>query len=221
MFVHALDVILRLLHPMIPFLTEEVWQLLGEVVPTRGLPPVAAAESIMRSPWPKVDVQQQDATNEARFARFQAVLGGLREVRSRQNIPPKTSIVFTGSSDAETADLLRPMAPYFASMAGATAAAWGPDVTPPAVSAHTTLPGIDLFVDLTGLIDVAAERARAEKEEARLMQMIAGKQQKLSNEAFVSKAPPEVVAKERTAIAELQDQLASVRKTLDALRTQK
>ncbi|MCE9553025.1 MAG: valine--tRNA ligase [Planctomycetes bacterium] len=242
-FVHTLDAILRLLHPMIPFITEEVWQLLNEVAPTRGLPvsgralapgdsarrtignppgasahPLTSAPSIMIAPWPEANLQQQDPTIEARFARFQAVLGGLREIRSRQNIAPKAKMEFVGKCDAATADLLKPMAPYFASMAGATATAWGPDVSPPAVTAHTTLPGIELYVDLTGLIDVEAEKARGEKEETRLTQLIAAKQQKLSNESFVSRAPADVVAKERAALAELEEQLRSVRGTLGALR---
>ena len=244
MFVHALDVILRLLHPMIPFITEEVWQLLGEVAPTRGLPvsgsalaaggsagraaldgspgasahPLTAAESIMIAPWPEANLKHQDAAIEARFARFQAVLSSLLEIRSRQNIPPKARVEFVAKCDAETAELLKPMATYFASMAKAAATAWGPNVTPPTVTAHTTLPGIELFVDLTGLIDKDAERARGAKEDARLTQMIAGKQQKLANEAFVSKAPAEVIAKERAALADLQEQLKSVRAMLEALR---
>jgi len=217
-FVHALDVIVRLLHPMIPFLTEEVWQLLNEVAPRRGPSNNDASASIMIAPWPEVNLADQDATIEARFARFQAVLTGLREIRSRQNIQPKARIEFVAKCDAETAELLKPMAPYFASMAGATATAWGPEAAPPAVAAHTTLPGIELYVDLTGLIDVEAERARGEKEVTRLTQMIAGKEQKLSNESFVSRAPAEVVAKERAALAELQEQLKSVRAMLAALR---
>lgn len=217
-FVHTLDAILRLLHPMIPFITEEVWQLLGEVAPKRGLVPASAAKSIMIAPWPEANLQQQDPTIEARFARFQAVLGGLREIRSRQNIAPKAKMEFVGKCDAATADLLKPMAPYFASMAGATATSWGPDATAPAVTAHTTLPGIELYVDLTGLIDVEAEKARGEKEETRLTQLIAAKQQKMSNESFVARAPADVVAKERAALAELEEQLKSVRGTLEALR---
>ncbi|MCE9554169.1 MAG: hypothetical protein K8T91_12445, partial [Planctomycetes bacterium] len=122
--------------------------------------PLTSAPSIMIAPWPEANLKQQDPTIEARFARFQAVLGGLREIRSRQNIAPKAKMEFVGKCDAATADLLKPMATYFASMAGATATAWGPDVSAPAVTAHTTLPGIELYVDLTGLIDVEAEKAR-------------------------------------------------------------
>ncbi|MCE9544458.1 MAG: valine--tRNA ligase [Planctomycetia bacterium] len=219
MFVHALDVILRLLHPMIPFLTEEVWQLLNEVAPERGLPkPVSGTQSVMIAPWPEADLARQDPTIEARFARFQALLMAIREIRSRQNIQSKTRIEFTARCDNETAELLKPMGPYFESMAGATGVAWGPDVTPPAMSSHTSLSGIDLYVDLTGLIDVAAEEARGEKERARLVPLIAAKVQKLSNETFTARAPADVVAKERAALAELQEQLASIDATLAALK---
>ena len=90
---HALDVLLRLLHPMMPFLTEEVWQLLGEVAPSRGLPQRARQtaatrpDSICIAPWPIADTTDQNATIEEQFADFQAVLGFLREARQSQHSP--------------------------------------------------------------------------------------------------------------------------------------
>ena len=117
---HTLDTLLRLLHPAVPFITEEIWQLLGQAAPKRGLAtPAAASESIMIAAWPQPDAARQDRQIEARFARFQEVLKGLREIRSRQSIPPKTSIDFSVRCDAATVDLLQPMAVYFESMAGA------------------------------------------------------------------------------------------------------
>ena len=108
---HTLDVLLRLLHPMIPFITEEIWQLLAQVAPRRGLDdPQPASGSIMVAPWPQADTARQNAEIEAQFARFQAVLGALREIRSRQNIPPKSQIEFGVRCEAETEQLLRPMA---------------------------------------------------------------------------------------------------------------
>ena len=216
---HTLDVLLRLLHPMIPFITEEIWQLLAQAAPQRGLEnPQTPAASIMRAAWPQPDTARQDAAIEAQFARFQAVLGALREIRSRQNIPPKSQIEFGVRCEADTEQLLRPMAAYFVSMAGAVATGWGPAVTPPATHAAITLPIAEVYVDLKDFIDVAAEIARNEKLAQKLRGQIEGKEKKLTNASFVEKAPPQVVQNERESLAQLQDQLASVQAALENLQ---
>ena len=127
---HALDTLLRLLHPMIPFLTEEVWQLLGSVAPERGLAtPTTASESICIAPWPEADESHIDADIEQQFAQFQAVMSAVRNIRTENNIPPKESVSFSVRCAADTQALLEPMAAYFDSMARATATAMGPEVT--------------------------------------------------------------------------------------------
>jgi valyl-tRNA synthetase len=212
---HTLDTLVRLLHPAMPFLSEEIWQRLAGAAPARGLEsPVVPAESVMIAPWPEADLRRRDPQIEARFAHFQEVLRGLREIRSRQNIAPKTPIRFSARSSAETAELLEPMSPYFESMAGAEGVAWGPDALPPETHAHVSLKGVELYVDLEGLIDVKAEVARLEKERDRLRQAIASKEKKLSNADFVKRAPADVVEKERSSLADLQGQVATVEKTL-------
>ena len=216
---YTLDVLLRLLHPMIPFITEEIWQLLAQAAPQRGLDdPQPAAGSIMMAAWPQAEVSRQNAAIEAQFARFQAVLGALREIRSRQNIPPKSQIEFGVRCEADTEQLLRPMATYFASMAGAVATGWGPAVTPPATHAAVTLPIADVFVDLKNFIDVPTEIARNEKLTQKLRGQIEGKQKKLSTASFVEKAPAEVVQRERESLVQLQEQLAAVETALENLK---
>lgn len=215
---HTLDTLLRLLHPMIPFLTEEVWQRLGEIAPRRALADHhPAAESIMIAPWPQFDAKRQNPEIEARFARFQEVLRSVRDIRSRQNVPPKTELSFSVRCDAETAALLKPMEPYFDTMAGAKAVAWGPDVNPPELSANVTLAGMEVFVDLAGLIDVEAEITRNQKELEKLDGFIAAKEKKLSNASFVDRAPADVVQKERDSLAELHAQRAAIQEVLERL----
>ncbi len=218
---HTLDTLLRLLHPVIPFITEEIWQLLGEACPQRGLDkPTAAAESIMIAPWPTAEAKRQDREIEARFARFQELLKALREVRSRQNIPPKTTVRFSVRCDREMAKLLEPMLPYFETMGGATSVAWGPDVKPPSTSATANLPQCEVYVDLAGLIDVAAEVARKEKERDNYEKQIKAKEAKLSNASFVERAPAAVVEGERASLEEMRRQLAATVEALKALKTQ-
>ncbi|MGW8257026.1 MAG: class I tRNA ligase family protein, partial [Thermoguttaceae bacterium] len=200
------------------FLTEEVWQLLAQAAPTRGIDQVGpAAESIMIAPWPRCDVKRQNAEIEAQFAQFQKVLRAVRDVRMRQNVPPKKQLDFAVRCEKSTAELLKPMEPYFESMAGARATGWGEDVIAPALSANTTLPGMEVFVDLADLIDIEAEIARKKQELAKLEGLIAGKQKKLENKNFVDRAPAAVVQKERDALNELWTQQQATAKSLEDL----
>jgi valyl-tRNA synthetase len=215
---HTLDALLRLLHPMIPFLTEDVWQRLAEVAPERGIDALApAAESVMLAPWPEADPMRQDPEIEAQFARFQEVLRAVRDIRARQSVPPKTPIEFSVRCEATVANLLSPMEPYFAAMANARSVAFGPDVAAPPLSAHVTLSGMDVYVDLAELIDVPAEIARKRQEAEKLARFIAAKEKKLGNESFVQRAPADVVQKERESLNELQDQLAAAKAVLERL----
>jgi valyl-tRNA synthetase len=217
---HTLDTLLRLLHPLTPFITEEIWQLLSRAAPARGLSaPATAAESIMIADWPEAQPRRQDAEIEARFVRFQELLKGLREIRSRQNLPPKTAIEFSLRCDEATAALLQPMATYIESMAKARGVAWGPRVLSPRTAASVGLACGELHVDLTGLIDVPAEIARNEKERERLQAAIASKDKKLANANFVDRAPAEVVAAERASLAEARERLAAVEAALMTLRS--
>ncbi|HKD36525.1 MAG TPA: class I tRNA ligase family protein, partial [Pirellulales bacterium] len=215
---HVLDAIVRLLHPMIPFITEEIWQRLGEAAPERGLEkPLRAAESVMIAPWPESDRRLHNAKIESQFAKFQAVLSGVRDVRSRQKILPKTPMKFAVKTDPTTQKLLEPMSPYFTSMAGATATAWGPAVQAPPQSANFAAADCEVFVDLAGHIDLDAERARNKKELENLRKQIDAKEKKLANENFVSRAPADVVQKERESLAALRGRLESTTAALAEL----
>jgi valyl-tRNA synthetase len=166
---HALDVLMRLLHPMMPFLTEEVWQLLAQVAPLRGIPRLlrscasidplsnpplraweeyaekipsaSSAPSVCIASWPIADTVRQIPQIEQQFADFQAVLGAVREIRQLQNIPQREELSFTVRCDAATAELLQPMQPYFTQMARATGTAWGLNAAAPNQAASRTLAG--------------------------------------------------------------------------------
>jgi valyl-tRNA synthetase len=215
---HALDTLLRLLHPMTPFLTEEVWQLLNQAAPNRGLTsPARPSESICIAPWPEADVKWIDKTIEAQFAKFQTVMGAVRNIRQEKNIPPREPIQFSVRCDDETVKLLKPMEPYFASMAGATATAWGPKVTPPARMASKPIEGMEVHVDISAFFDEKAERTRLEKEREQLAKFVDSLNAKLSNENFVSRAPANVVEEQRNKLSEVREQLESVEAALAKL----
>jgi valyl-tRNA synthetase len=193
---------------------------LGQAAPQRGLTELELpTESIMIAPWPQADTAHQDPAIEARFALFQEVLAGLREVRSRQNIPPKTPIHFSVRCEADRAALLRPMESYFEAMAGAKATAWGAQVKAPPTSASFIVSGIEVFVDLADHIDVDAEIDRKTKEVAKLDGAIEGKERQLANANFVTRAPADVIEKERAALANLRQQRGATQAALAMLQT--
>ncbi len=215
---HALDTLLRLLHPMTPFLTEEVWHLLNQAAPNRGLlKQDRPAESICVAEWPEADAQWIDKTIEAQFAKFQTVMGAVRNIRQEKNIPPREPIQFSVKCDAETVKLLKPMEPYFLSMAHAAATAWGADVTPPERVASKPLEGMEVHVDISAFFDVTAERTRLEKERDNLAKFVDSLNAKLSNENFVSRAPANVVDEQRSKLTEVREQLESVEAALAKL----
>jgi len=205
--VYTLDTLLRLLHPMIPFLTEEVWQLLSEIAPERGLEkPEPAAASVMIAPWPTCDAKRQDTEIEVRFARFQEVLRVNRDVRMRQNVPHKTTLEFSVRCDRETATMLEPMKPYFHALSANTAEVIGPDAVQYPISANTSLSGMEVSVNLEGIIDVEAEMTRKRRELEKITGLIMAKEKKLQNKNFVERAPAEVVQKEQESLQQLKDQ---------------
>jgi valyl-tRNA synthetase len=170
------------------------------------------------APWPKVNRARQNPLLEDQFAKFQAVLGALREIRSRQGIAPKDTVEFALQCDAETVRLLQPMQRYFQSMARATGVAWSERISPPSIHAQISLKGMEVYVDLAEFLDVEAEIERNAKQEQKLMDMIGAKERKLSNESFVQRAPADVVQRERDTLTDLRQQLSSTREALGRLR---
>ncbi len=226
---HCLDQLLRILHPLLPFLTEEVWHLLGEAAPERGIEDVRRqAESIMRSSWPAT-IGRRDARIEARFHCFEGILRGVRDVRTRQTVPPGEEVQFSIRCQTEAAELLEPLVPYFHSMSRSQLTEAGPEVKqPPAAGSFTftaeaselgTLT-YEVFVDLRAFIDYEKEIAQKEKKRDELNKAIASKRGQLSNENFVKNAPPEVVQARRESLAEAEAELAALNAQLEELRAQ-
>ena len=218
MLITGLDTILRLLHPIMPFVTEELWQHLREAAGSRrmpwdaagGEPDASPAESVMVARWPAPPASWRDTQSEERFGTFLGVVGAIREIRARQNVPPKTVVTVVIKADDAKQTLLAPMLGAVATMAVAEVVDVGPQVQPPAMAAKVAAAGCEVAVDLAGLVDVEAELARVTKDREKLGGLIEGKRKKLSNESFVARAPAEVVAKEREQLAEMEERLASL-----------
>ncbi|WP_173401754.1 valine--tRNA ligase [Rhodopirellula europaea] len=221
---HGLDQLLRLLHPIMPFVTESVWNHLGQFAPKRGVPePTEVGPFVMTASFPVADESHHDSQIERQFSEFQQIVAAIRQIRASQNIAPKETLPAAIRCSASSQELLQPMTAYFEALAGAEVQSLGPETTAFETDAHLALPDVDVdvHVDLEKFIDVEAELARLEKLQGQLTGQITGKQNKLSNESFVSRAPADIVQKERESLAGLQTQLEAVAQDILKLQSKK
>ncbi len=219
MMAYSLDCLLRLLHPVMPFVTEEIWQTLAKICPERGFEAVETqSPAIIAATWPELDSSWKNSEIEDQFSLFQTTLGALREIRARQqNISNRDQINFSIKCNADIANLLNPLSGFFSSMANADLTAMGTDVSPPEINATLAKPNMEIFVDLAGFIDEEAEIKRLTKEQANLEKNIQSKERQLSNEKFVA-AKPELAEEIRVGLKLVQDQLTSICEALNKFR---
>jgi valyl-tRNA synthetase len=216
----VLDGILRLVHPIMPFVAESIWHVLNEAAFERGLPsPEPATESVVIAAWPHYSESWRDAAMEGRIAHMQELVRAVREVRNRYpNIPPATKLdAFVRCPEAVAADF-RLLAPFIAPLAGVGALSCGPDVRKPPQSSTSVSPEFETYVSLRGLIDVQAEIKRLEKQLAQKQQHLTGAQAKLNNPNFSDKAPPDVVQAQKDLVADYQTQLRVIEENLRDLK---
>ncbi len=216
----CLDVILRLLHPVAPFITEAIWAKLGEIAPGRGPGDETAEPMLVRAHWPRADARAIDAKAEADFTLLQDIIRQVRNVRTQHNVPPgkkvDVSIESTGEAAAALA-LLAESSGLVKSLAnlGELQISSAP-IAPPADAASVATGGLKLYV--LGIVDRAAELTRLTKQQQLLEKGIKSIEGKLGNEKFVANAPADVVAKERTKLESLKSDLSAVLNSLAALK---
>lgn len=197
------DQVLRMIHPIMPFVSEEIWQNLA----TRE-----SGESISVLPFPQPSPALASPAIESSFALMQSVVEAVRRMRSEANVPPSKPINVTVRSQAiEDRDVLQRTSELIARLARIDELVIDASAAKPALSATEVVRGNDVHVHLEGLVDVEKERQKTMKEIARLEGQVKATEGKLSNDKFVANAPDEVVAKER-------EKLATFRETIDKLR---
>ena len=182
-----------------------------------SLPCFASVPSVMLAPWPDVPTSWQNRDLERRFERLQETIVAVRNIRALYSISPSTPIQLHIRCNAGIASEMHDVAAQFENLSKALLAAAGADVQPPTCSASFSLTDADVFVPLEGLIDREAERARNTKEADRLRKGIESNEKKLQNEAFVAKAPPDVLQQTRDTLESYKKQLASVEQIIKAL----
>ncbi len=217
----VLDQLLRLLHPIMPFVTEHIWQALGEVAPVRGLSARGnsepAAPSVMISDWPAAESSWRDPAIETRMTRLQDVIRAVRNIRSDYNVDQKARVAIHVKCPKPLAGELLAARPFVEQLASADSFVAGPDEIKPADAAAAVGTDWELYVPLTGLIDHAAEMDRKRKLLQSIETQLKGYQSKLANADFVAKAPPDVVELHRQREAELLAQKASAEAILREL----
>ena len=216
----VLDGILRLVQPVMRLVAESLWQALNEAAPERGLPtPSKAEESVCIAKWPGYPSEWISAEVEGRFARMQELVRGVREIRNRYQVDDKTRLdVSVKCSPAVAADF-NALAAFIGPMAGIANLTAGPNTPKPKQAGGLVTPEFEAYVSLAGLIDVAAEAKRIEKQLEAKRKSLEGTRAKLANEKFVSSAPPEVVQQQRDLLADIEKQIATMEENLKDLQS--
>jgi valyl-tRNA synthetase len=208
--VYVLDRALRLLHPMMPFITEYIWRRLP-------LPAEETAEALMWAAWPTDLTGWRDEGAEASMQVLQEVVTAVRAVRARFGLSPKKTIDVVIRASGSDEMLLRAQRSYLEELAGVGSLDISPDAVKPAHSASDIIKGMEIHVLLEGLVDIAAERERIGVELGKIDTDLAKVRGKLANEGFLAKAAPEVVDKQRAKELELVDAEARLRSQLAEL----
>jgi len=213
----VLDRSMRLLHPFMPFITEEIWQRLIKAVPIEDTGD-RSVKSIMISRWPVVDPGMVDPSAERDMELIQEIIGAVRNIRGEMHVPPESRIkVLLKPSEGGSFDVVVGNVPYIADMTRADGVLVRTDLERPRTSAVAVVKDIEIFVPLRGIIDLEVERARLIKEIERLSGQIAASDAKLGNEGFLKRAPAEVVEKEKRKREEYSAKLEKLRTNLEAI----
>ena len=207
--VEVFETLLRLLHPIMPFLTEDLWR---RVAPAAGI----EGETVMLQPWP--EPADADPAAEAEVEWIKTFVLAVRHVRGELDIAPGRRIAVAlqggGARDKERVEAHRRL---LASLARLERLAWlGPDAPiPPGAAAFAG--GLRILLPFEGAVDLAAERARLEREIEKRVRDLGQVEAKLANEAFVTRAPAPVVEKQRARAAELGRAVGRLRDQVERL----
>lgn len=206
--VYVLDNTLRLLHPIMPFVTEEIWQSVPHV-----------GESLVVATYPTVHPEQMDEKAAEEMEFLMDFIRSVRTVRNEMNTPLSKPInIIAKVSDAAHYTVLKENESYIARFSNPEEFVYGEDVEAPSDAVTSVITGAEIYLPLAGLINIEDEIARLEKEAEKLQQEVDRVEKKLSNEKFVAKAPAAVVEAERAKGADYQAQREAVLERIATLK---
>jgi valyl-tRNA synthetase len=207
----VLETVLRALHPVVPFITEEIWQ---SVAPKLGI----KADGILERPWPKAGDIPADEAATAEVEWFKNVLSGIRRIRAEMNIAPgKTIPLLLADGDATDRARATKFAAQISFLARVDVPQWIVSGADEPAAAAAVVGSMRVLIPLAGLIDLGAEKTRLAKEISRIESEIKKCENKLGNANFVANAPAEVVTQERQRIADWGTQLTALREQMQKL----
>jgi valyl-tRNA synthetase len=209
--IEILEATLRLLHPLMPFVTEEIWQ---TVAPRAGI----AGDTIMLRPYPEVSPDAKDEAAVADIEWVQQFILGIRQIRGEMDISPGKAlpVILQGASESDQ-DRANAEALLLQRVGRVESVRLLEDGEEPPAAATALLGDMRLLVPMKGLIDIDAERTRLKKQQDKVNVDLQRSSGKLSNEKFVNNAPPEVVTQERERIAEFERTIAQLAEQLEKL----
>src|SRR5690606_27640274 len=209
--IRVLEATLRLAHPLMPFITEEIWQ---RIKPLAGV----TGETIMLAPYPLADDKKIDQQALTDITWLQAVILGVRNIRGEMNISPAKNLsLYFKNGNAEDQRRLLENQKSLNKLASVENVTWLSAGEEAPMSATALVGGMEILVPMAGLNDKDAELARLNKEIGKLVQDIERTEVKLGNAAFVDKAPHEVVEKERARLAETKISVEKLREQLQKI----
>ena len=205
----VLDGVLRLMHPVIPFVTEVLWWKLNEVCPTRGLPgriECPGGQRLIRAKWPTVGDVSQAA--EHIFPKVQEIVATIRNVRNEYKVDAKRPVMVSIMAPGDAGRQILAMRPAIELLATCKLADVGPDVQPPAGAVRATADKCEIFVQ--GAIDTAADAQRVAKLRDELAKKISTLRGRLSNEGYIARAPAKLVQETKDQLAAAEAELAKL-----------
>jgi valyl-tRNA synthetase len=203
----VLDGILRMLHPFMPYVSEEIWQAL----PHDG-------DLLATADWPRAKKAWFNADAEREVGLLQDLVVSVRNLRAENNLPPGKRVPITVRAAGPQLEMVERLVPQLQALARVEEVHLSRDGSRPKVAASAVVRGVEIFLPLEGLVDLNEERTRLATQAAKLLDDLEGVKRKLRNQDFLTKARPEIVEREHQRLSQLEETLEKLKRAQESLR---
>lgn len=207
--------ILKLLHPIMPFITEEIWQAISEL---KGEVADNEIKTIMNARFPQAENRWIDRDSEEKVEFLQELISSIRNIRSEMNVPPSRACdIYVKSKSTYFENIINSNKEYIKKLSRVENVFIGEKITRPKNSSVSVVKGNEIYIPLEGLIDIEVEQERLKKEIERIEKLLEGVNKKLTDQNFIQRAPKEVIQKEKEKQKNFSDALEKVKKNLEMI----